>query len=111
MRCIPTAIAAIETPDPPASYWDEIVLQPEPFLGDDDGYDARAAGLNIDIGESVIGFSISFDWLGTGSPASQFYEIINPTTFETIDSGRTVPEPAMPLLFGLGGLIRLKKRL
>lgn len=99
----------IATLDPPASNWDEIVWQPEPFLGDDGGYDALATGLSINVGESVTGFSVSFDWLGTGSPGSQFYEIINPTTFETIGSGYTVPEPATLLLFGLGGLALLKK--
>ena len=38
----------IETLDPPASNWDEIVWQPEPVIGDDGGYDAiilAAAGL------------------------------------------------------------------
>ncbi len=101
---------AIETLDPPASNWDEVVWDPEPFLGDDGGYDALATGLNIAVGEHVYGFAVSFDWLGTGNPGSQFYEIINPDTFETIESGYTVPEPTTLLLFGLGGIILRREK-
>jgi hypothetical protein len=101
----------IATLDPPASNWDEVIWQPEPFLGDDGGYDALAKNLNIGIGENVYGFAVSFDWLDTGKPGSQYYEIINPTTFETIESGYTVPEPGTLFLFGLGvlGLLRRGK--
>jgi len=52
-----------------------------------------ATGLDIAIGEHVYGFAVSFDWLGEGEPGAQFYEIIDPDTFETINSGWTVPEP------------------
>jgi hypothetical protein len=100
---------AIETQIPPAGSWDEVVWQPEPFLGDDGGYDALAEILSIDVGQNISGFTVSFDWLGTGTPGSQFYEIIDPIDFHTIDSGFTVPEPATLLLFGFGGMI-LRKR-
>jgi len=93
---------AIETLDPPRSNWDELVWDPEPFLGDDGGYDALATGLNIGIGEHVYGFAVSFDWLGIGDPGPQFHEIIDPETFETIDSGWTVPEPATVLFLTFG---------
>jgi hypothetical protein len=100
---------AIETLDPPASNWDEIVWQPEPFLGDDGGYDALATGLNIGVGESVKGFAVSFDWSGTGAPGSQYYEIINPENFSTIESGWTTPEPAAVFLLGLGSVLMRRK--
>ena len=61
---------AIETLDPPASNWDELVWDPEPLLDDDGGYDALATGLNIAVGEHVYGFAVSFDWLGTDEPGS-----------------------------------------
>lgn len=99
---------AIATQNPPAGNWDEVVWQPEPFLGDDGGYDALAKNLNIGVGEHVYGFAVSFDWLGTGNPGSQFYEIIDHVNFYTIESGYTVPEPATLLLFGLGGAILRK---
>jgi hypothetical protein len=102
---------AIQTPDPPASDWSEIVLQPEPVLQDDGAYDARALGLGIGIGQTVSGFAVSFDWLGDATmPGSQFYEIIDPVTFETIDSGFTIPEPATIIVLGLGTVALWGKR-
>lgn len=100
---------AIETLDPPAGNWDEIVWQPDPFLGDDGGYDAFAKNLNIGLVQSITGFAVSFDWSGTGTPGSQYYEIINPYTFETIDSGWTVPEPGTIILLGYGVILMSRK--
>ena len=102
---------SIETTDPPSSDWDEIVIQPEPVLSDDGYYDALGLGVGIGIGERVSGFSVSFDWLGGGEPGSQFYEIIDPDTFETIDSGWTIPEPATLLILALGGIVLRRKRI
>jgi len=100
----------ITTTDPPAANWYELVWQPDEFLGDDGGYDALATGLDIGIGEHVAGFAVSFDWLGTGEPGAQFYEIIDPDTFATLDSGWTVPEPGAVLLLGLGAVKVLTRR-
>jgi hypothetical protein len=96
---------AIQTPDPPAGNWSEIVIQPEPVLQDDGAYDAKALRLRWGVGivQTVSGFAVSFDWLGDAvMPGSQFYEIIDPVTYQRIDSGYTVPEPATLLLLGLG---------
>jgi hypothetical protein len=100
---------SVETPGTPPG-WDQIVWQPEPALLDDGGYDAKPLGPGIDIGQSLSGFAVSFNWLGDAlMPGPQFYEIIDPETLETIDSGMT-PEPATLLLLGLGGLTLLRKR-
>jgi len=42
---------------------------------------------------------------GVGEPGSQYYEIIDPVTFETIEDGYTIPEPGTLLLLGLGGFV------
>lgn len=101
----------ITTPNPPAGNWDEVVWQPELGLGNG-GYDALTLGSGINTGQSVKGFSVSFDWLGMGKPSSQLYEIINPETFETIESGNTIPEPAM-FLYILSGsaFLRIRRKL
>ena len=100
---------AIETPYPPSGDWDEVVIEPEPVLQDDGAYDAKALNSGVGVGETASGFAVSFDWLGVGEPGSQSYEIIDPVTFETIDSGYTMPEPSTLLLLGLGGLVLRKK--
>ena len=91
----------VTTPDTPLE-WDQIVWQVEPLLEEPGGYDALVENLGISVGETFSGFSVSFDWLSTGDPGSQFYEIIDPATFNSVDSGwtATVPEPATVLSIG-----------
>ena len=100
----------VTTPETPPE-WDQIVWQVEPVLEDDGGYDALAMNLNIDIGESLDGFSVSFDWLGTGVPGPQYYEIIDSLDSSTIEDGYTVPEPTMLMLFGFGLLALRSEKL
>jgi hypothetical protein len=92
--------------------WDQIVWQPNPSAASNGAFDALATGLAILTGESVGGFSVKFDWNGQGVPGSQSYEIINPTTFDTTDTGYTilVPEPATLLLLGLGVIAVMKRK-
>jgi len=94
-----------------ASQWNEIILKDTGF-GVPIGYDSLTQSQGILPSETLSGFSVSFDWLGTGNPGTQFFEIVNPITFETIDSGFTVPipEPATLLLIGLGGAL-LRRRM
>ena len=100
----------LESSNPPAGNWHEIVWQREEVLRDDGGYDALALDTGIVIGEAIRGFAVSFDWLGVGEPSSQYYEIINPETFVTIADGYTVPEPGTLSLFIIGGLTLLKRK-
>jgi hypothetical protein len=100
----------VETDGVLAATWDEIVWDPIVALGITGGYDVLAESFPIGPAMTASGFSVSFDWLGEGTPDSQFYEIIDPDTFETIDSGWTVPEPVTLLLLGLGAIISRKRR-
>lgn len=101
-------ISVIATP----AGWDPLVVQPDANIPDDGFYDTLARASGIVAGGSFGGFSVRFDWLGGNASMSQFYEIIDPTSFATLDSGQTiistlaVPEPASLALlaFGLFGI-------
>jgi hypothetical protein len=100
----------VTTPDPPSANWNEIIVQPEPYLHDDGFYDALALGAGIDISEMVTDFSVSFNWLGSDEPGPQHYEIINPATYETIADGWTIPEPASAIVMSVGGVLMAAMR-
>ena len=90
--------------------FDEIIIQFDTYLGDDGFYDVLAINAPILPGEEVVGFIVTFDWLGDGTPASQFYEIFDASDYSrSIASGNTVPEPCTILLPGLGGVL-LRRR-
>lgn len=89
--------------------WDPLVIQPDPLLPDDGLYDALALVSGIPPLGGLGGFNVSFDWLGAGIPGSQFYEIVDPFTFDVLDSGLTVvnvrgsvPEPPIQSLLAIG---------
>lgn len=89
--------------------WDGLVIQPDLNLPDDGFFDALALSGGIGVGMTVSGFSVSFDWLGEGMPGAQLWNVIDPLTFETLESGQTspaapvgVPEPGSLALMSLG---------
>ena len=103
--------------DPPPSVnseWDTIVWQPDlsiPGGGDDGAYDALALADGASLADS---FTVSFVWLGSGTPGAQPFDVYDPS-FNTIDSGQSapVPEPATILLVGsglIGLVVGLKKK-
>jgi len=93
----------------PLATWDELVVDPDVILGfpEDGFFDALALGPGIAPGDDQTGFSVSFDWLGTGTPGQQAFEIVDPTTFAVMDSGftRAIPEPGAALLFACGAIV------
>lgn len=90
------------------SDWDTIAVQPDLIFDyPDNGYaDSLALVSGITPGSSLSGLTISFDWIGSDTPGAQSFEILDPNTFDIVDSGNTapapVPEPATLLLLGTG---------
>ncbi|NLE59091.1 MAG: PEP-CTERM sorting domain-containing protein [Planctomycetes bacterium] len=99
----------LATPDPPAANWSELVVQPAPSFHDDGFYDALAIGGGIAVGDHVSGFAVEFEWLGTGLPGSQPYDVVDPVTFQTQYADFTMPEPATLALLA-GGLAFARRR-
>lgn len=99
-------ISVVSTP----ADWDPLIIQPDASIPDDGFYDALALSSGISIGDSLGGFTVNFDWLGGSASMSQFFEVIDPFSFTTLDSGQTniveanstVPEPTSLALFALG---------
>jgi PEP-CTERM motif-containing protein len=95
--------------------WDGLIAQPDPLLPDNGFIDLLALSGGIGVGETLGGFSVQFDWLGAGTPASQLFDVINAADFSFIDSGVTtravvtppptgttsVPEPSSLALLAL----------
>jgi hypothetical protein len=98
--------------------WDPLIIQPDTGIPADGFFDALALQFGINPGTQRNGFSVSFDFLGTGTPGAQRFDIVDSSTFATISSGFTtaavvtppptsnVPEPSSFALVGLAlGLI------
>lgn len=88
--------------------WDSIVVQPDPGIPADGFFDGLALGAGLAPGAAAAGFAVSFEFLGAGSPGSQPFDVVDPDSFNVVDSGMTVaetvtglPEPGSLALLGL----------
>jgi len=92
--------------------WDQQVLASAP--GVPAAFDVLATQGGIAVGDSLSGFSMTFNWLGTGQPGAQGFEIYDPESFALLQTGTTSPVP-LPgtlglLACGIGGLLLLQRR-
>lgn len=90
-----------------AGSWSEQILASVPVFGVPAQYDAYTTpGGALGIGDSATGFSVQFDWLGTGTPGSQAFTIYDSSTFGVLSVGVTtttaVPEPSTIALAVIG---------
>jgi hypothetical protein len=89
--------------------WDSLVAQPDSGIPADGFFDSLALVQGIAPGDSLGGFSVSFTYLGSGTPSAQSFEIVD-ADFNVIADGistsASVPEPETLLLMLVGlGLI------
>jgi hypothetical protein len=104
--------------------WSPIVVQPDASLPQDGFYDVQALDAGLAPGQSVSEFTVDFTWLGTGTPGSQLFNIVNPVDYSTQYAGNTTlagpptqsaPEidaasAAAALTLLCGGLVLLNSR-
>lgn len=102
------------------SDWDPLVIQPDPLLSGDGFFDALSMGSPLLPGDSLSGFSVAFDWAGSGDPGSQWFELIDSFSFDVLYSGLTqVQDVVAPVseptglslsIIGLISLLMLRRK-
>jgi hypothetical protein len=100
--------------------WDSAIIPAELFLplNHPDVFDSIALVQPLGLGETISGFSVSFDWIGVGLPGVQNFDVIDAGSYTILQSGTTtlaapeVPVPAsLPLLASaLTGLAIVRQR-
>ncbi|PLY40121.1 hypothetical protein CSZ94_22775 [Janthinobacterium sp. ROICE36] len=88
--------------------WDVLLVQPDVAIPASGYLDALALAGGIVPGATATGFSVTFDYLGAGSPGAQPFSILDPVSFIALDTGSTQPAaialPATPWLLLAGVL-------
>ncbi|PJJ17562.1 hypothetical protein CLU90_0739 [Janthinobacterium sp. 67] len=96
--------------------WDVLLVQPDPAIPASGYLDALALVGGIGPGGTATAFSLTFDYLGAGSPGAQPFSIIDPVSFIEIEAGITQPSavalPSTPwlLLAGVLAMACLRRR-
>jgi hypothetical protein len=78
-----------DPPPAPNSDWDLLTFQPDANLPSDGLYDALGLVADPSLADS---FTLSFVWLGSGSPGSQLFAVYD-DAFEIVETGSTVALP------------------
>jgi hypothetical protein len=77
------------------SSWDSIVVQPDLSLEEDGFFDSVSFFGGVAEGGVASGFRVAFDFLASGVPGSQPFEIVDPVTLEVLESDQTMPVPEL----------------
>jgi hypothetical protein len=79
---------AIVTSAPLNSQWDEFILSS--ILDVPAAYSAFSSTIGIAQGETVSGFAVEFEWIGSAAiPGAQAFQVFDPNTFELLEEGIT----------------------
>ena len=94
--------------------WDPLVIQPDLGLPDDGFVDSLAFAAGVAPGEMLGGFSVSFDFLETGTPGDQFFDIFDLNTVDIMavaslreSMSLRCPNPLLSGLFAIGLFLML----
>ncbi|WP_240943624.1 hypothetical protein [Janthinobacterium lividum] len=96
--------------------WDLLLVQPDPAIPASGYLDALALAGGIGPGATATGFSVTFDYLGAGSPGAQPFSILDPVSFIALETGITqaaaiaLPSTSWLLLAGLLAMACLRRR-
>ncbi len=111
-----TNIAIVASP----TDWDPLAIQPDPGLAADGFVDWFSLGAGVLMDDILTGFSVTFDFLGAGTPGSQPFDINAPTPGDPFqptaisqgvtESNAVVSEPGTLTLLALGCLALLHSR-
>lgn len=99
------------------SGWETLVVQRDTGIPADGFLDLLNLGGSLSGALTPVVFSLRVEYLGTGLPRSQRYELYQSTPFSVVASGETVQVGAIPeprtnalMLLGLGAVVALRKR-
>lgn len=105
----------LSAPTAPAG-WDPIVVQPDTGIPASGFFDVLSLGGFLADGQVLTGFSLTFAYLGPGTPGEQRFDLLNSADFSVTLSGTTtqpgavpIPEPGTALLV-LSGLATVLSR-
>jgi len=89
--------------------WDPLLIQPDTGIPADGYFDVISPTGILADGVTVSGFSVTIDYLVSGAPGAQPFDLIESRSFAVLSSGRsvdpnasTVPEPGSLALVFLG---------
>jgi hypothetical protein len=72
------------------SGWDPIAIESDPGLPADGFFDALLLSGSVQPGAVLTGFSVTFTYLGLGTPGAQSFALYNSLDFGAVYSGSTV---------------------
>lgn len=100
----PGLYSGLTAPTAPTD-WDPIAIQPDTAIPADGFFDAINLGVSLVDGQVLGGFAVTFDWLDSGTPGAQPFDLLDSATLRVLASGRTtsldgqpIPAPASALL-------------